>query len=203
MTPAGLVAHVVRRIEDAGRGERTRVVVDGAPPTGPGALADALVEPLRAGGHPVVRVHARDFLRPASLRLEHGHEDVLAFYDDWLDVDGLDREVLRPFGPGGAGAYLPTLRDPVTDRSTRAGRVQAGPGAVLVLDGTLLLGRGLEAELTVHLALRPDTLGRRTPDAERWTLPAHERYAREVGPQSVADVVVRVDDPRRPALVHR
>ncbi|MFD0783943.1 uridine kinase, partial [Micromonospora azadirachtae] len=34
-----------------------------------------------------------------------------------------------------------------------------------------------------------------------WTLPAFDRYATEVDPASFADVVVRVDDPRRPALV--
>jgi hypothetical protein len=32
-------------------------------------------------------------------------------------------------------------------------------------------------------------------------LPAHERYAQEVDPVGSADVVVRVDDPRHPAMV--
>ena len=35
----------------------------------------------------------------------------------------------------------------------------------------------------------------------RWTLPAYARYGDEVDPASFADVVVRVDDPRHPALV--
>jgi hypothetical protein len=53
----------------------------------------------------------------------------------------------------------------------------------------------------VHLELSTAALRRRTPDADRWTLPAYERYAAEVDPTTLADVVVRVDDPRRPALV--
>ncbi|RYV49355.1 uridine kinase [Pengzhenrongella frigida] len=182
-------------------GRRWRIVIDGAPPTRPGALADALVGPLRAAGRPVVRISAGDFLRPASLRWEHGREDPDAFYDDWLDLDALTREVLTPFGPGGTGRYLPSLRDPVRDRSTRAARLQAPAGAVLVLDGSLLLGRGLDLDRTAHLAVRPATLARRTLAHERWTLPAFARYAAEVDPERGADVVIRVDDPRHPALL--
>ena len=72
---------------------------------------------------------------------------------------------------------------------------------MLLLDGELLLGRGLPAELTVHLAMSPAALVRR--GVEEWELPAYERYAREVDPLHAADVGVRVDDPRHPALLAR
>ena len=174
-----------------------RVIVDGAPPTMPAALADALVEPLRALGRPVVRVHADDFLRPASVRFEHGRHDADAYLEDRLDVGALAREVLDPFGA--SGRYLPSLWDAVADRSTRAGIARAPERAVLVLDGSLLLGRWLDAELAVHLTVRPSTLARRTLEGERWVLPAFARYDEEMLPRQVADVVVHVDDPRRPA----
>ncbi|WP_205687477.1 uridine kinase [Cellulomonas endophytica] len=182
-------------------GAHLRVAVDGAPATGPGALADALVEPLRAAGRPVLRVRAGDFLRPASVRLEHGPHDPDALLDDHLDARALEREVLTPLGPGGTGRHLPSLWDAARDRATRAPYRDAPPGAVLLLDGTFLLGRWLELDLVVHLAVRPATLARRTPPEEAWTLPAHARYAQETDPEAVADLVVRVDDPRRPALV--
>ena len=182
-------------------GGRRVVLVDGAPPTRPGDLADALVGPLRAAGRAAVRVRAADFLRPASVRLEHGRYDPDAYLEDRLDVGALVREVLRPFAA--TGRYLPSLWDAVADRATRARPVQAPPGAVLVLDGDLLLGRGLPADLTVHLAVRPATLARRLPEEDRWVLPAFARYATEVGPEGVADVVARVDDPAHPALVER
>ena len=73
--------------------------------------------------------------------------------------------------------------------------------AVLLLDGWLLLGRGLPVELTVHLSLGQGALQRRTPTAERWTLPAFAAYAQHVRPEELADVVVRNDDPKRPALL--
>lgn len=176
-----------------------RVAVDGAPAAGTADLADALAEALPPLGHPVLRVRAEAFWRPASLRLEYGHEDVDAYYRLWLDTGALRREVLDPLGPGGDGRALPSLRDPATDRSTRAGYVTLPPGGVLVLDGGLLLGQGLPLDLTVHLRLSPAALERRTDPADRWTLPAYARYAREVLPEESADVLVRADDPRHPA----
>ncbi|MFG3226798.1 uridine kinase [Kitasatospora sp. NPDC048194] len=187
-----------------GAGERwLRVAVDGAAAARPEVLADALVEPLRLRGRPALRVSAADFLRPASIRLEYGHQDADAFHDLWLDDGALLREVLDPLEPGGSGRVLPSLRDPATDRSTRAPYTELPPGGVLVLDGALLLGRWLPLELTVHLALSPAALARRTPADQQWTLPAFARYDAETGPAEAADVTVRVDDPRHPALVER
>ncbi|MFS0704462.1 uridine kinase [Cellulomonas sp. 179-A 9B4 NHS] len=199
MTPSVLVDHLVDRVL-AGDG-RQRVLVDGAAPLGAADLADALVEPLRAAGRAVVRVHADDFLRPASLRYEHGREDPDAYLEDRLDAGALGREVLDPFAA--EGRYLPALWDADRDRATRAPYATAAGPAVLVLDGELLLGRWFDAELTVHLTARPATLARRLGHARAWQLPAFARYEDEVAPQDVADVVVRVDDPRHPALVVR
>ncbi|MFI5527319.1 uridine kinase [Kitasatospora sp. NPDC051853] len=182
-------------------GRRARVALDGADAARPGELADALVEPLRLRGRPVQRVSAADFLRAASIRLEYGHQDADAFHDLWLDEGTLLREVLDPLEPGGSGRVLPTFRDPATDRSTRAAYVTLPPDAVLLLDGPLLLGRWLPFDLTVHLALTPAALARRTAPEQRWTLPAFARYAEETDPASLADLTVRCDDPRHPALV--
>ncbi|MGV8965067.1 MAG: uridine kinase [Cellulomonas sp.] len=200
MSPVVLVQRLVALVASLEPGHRWRIVVDGAAPVHPDELADALVDPLRAAGRPVVRVRAEDFWQPAALRWEFGRENPDAFYD-WVDLAALSREVLAPFGPGGTGRYLPSLRDPVTDRSTRAEQVEAPDNAVLVLSGSLLLGRGLSVDRTVHLAVRPETLRRRTPAADQWRLPAFARYGDGVDPERTADVVVRVDDPHRPALV--
>ncbi|HEV7900126.1 MAG TPA: uridine kinase, partial [Planosporangium sp.] len=96
---------------------------------------------------------------------------------------------------------LPTLWDTTRDRATRAGYVTLPPRGVLLLSGALLLGTGLPLDLVVHLSMSPAALARRTAEADRWKLPAYGRYADEVAPARLADVVVRVDDPRHPALV--
>jgi hypothetical protein len=74
-------------------------------------------------------------------------------------------------------------------------------GGILLLDGALLLGRGLPFDLTVHLSLSAGALARRIGKDEAWTLPAYTRYQEQVQPLRNADVVVKVDDPRHPALV--
>lgn len=197
IAPQLLVEEIADRIAATSPESWLRVAVDGAPPARPGALADALTDPVRLRGRPVVRVSARDFLRPASLRLEHGRTDPDVFYDEWLDTAALVREVLGPLEPGGSGRVLPALWDSEADRAVRADYVTLPPGGVLVLDGALLLGRGLPFDLSVHLWLSRAALARKTAEEDRWTLPAYERYEQS----RAADLVVRADHPDRPALI--
>jgi hypothetical protein len=177
-----------------------RVAVDGADAVEPAAFADALVEPIRLLGRAVQRVRAEDHLRPASLRFEHGRTDPDSLYDDWLDVEGLRREVLDPLSPGGSGRIRPARWHAGRDRARRDPFVEVPMDAVLILSGSLLLGHGLPIDLSVHLYASGAALRRRTPADRAWTLPAYDRYAREVAPADWADVVVRVEDPHHPAL---
>ena len=199
ISPASLAEELTDRIDALTDRRRIAVAVDGAAgATETTELADALVDPLRLRGHATLRVSAHDFLRPASLRFEHGRTNPDARYIDWLDLGALRREVLDPLAEDGSGEVLPALWDAERDRATRAARVPLPPGGVVLIDGELLLGAGLAFDLAVHLWLSPAALRRRVPEA--WALPAYERYEAEVGPGTLADVVVRVDDPRHPAL---
>jgi hypothetical protein len=196
-----LVEELADRLASGNPQGRLRVAVDGAPAAGPGRLADALVGPLRVRGRPAVRVDTGDFLRPASVRLEFGRTNPDTFYAGWADEAALRREVLDPAGPGGSGRVITRLWNPRTDRATREPYSDLPGNAVVVVSGPLLLGAGLPFDVTVHLALSAAALDRRTDPDDRWTLPAYARYDAEVDPASFADVVVRVDDPRHPALV--
>jgi hypothetical protein len=182
---------------------RPRIGFDGAASARPGALADALIDPLRIRGRAALRVDLGDFLRPASVRLELGRTNPDSFYERWFDLAALSREVLRPLAAGGSGRIVTTFWNPRTDRSTRPSPVDVPEGGVLLLSGPLLIGAGLELDLIVHCAQSPAALARRTPAEEQWTLAAFDRYAEEVDPAELADVVVRVDDPDHPALVER
>lgn len=199
ITPELLVTELADRIEALGG--RPRVAIDGAPQAGTGELAEALVEPLRLRGREVVRVRAADYLRPASLRLERGRHDPDAYYERWFDLDGLRREVLHPLGEGGSGEVLPALWDPDADRSPRLDRVELSDRGLVLLDGPFLQGAGLPVELTVHLWLPGEALERRASDEDAWKTPAFQRYSEEVGPEHLADCLVRTDRPGRPAVV--
>lgn len=203
ISPALLVERLADLIAAHPRDTWVRVALDGAPAAQPGRLAQALIDPLRLRGRAALHASADDFLRPASLRLEFGRTDPDVYYDEWLDTKGLVRELLGPLERGGSGEVLPTLWDAGRDRASRAGYTTLPPGGVLLLDGALLLGRGLPFEFAVHLWLSPAALARRTAPDGAWTLPAFKRYEEQADPLGTADVVVRMDDPRHPALVER
>ncbi len=201
ITPDRLVATLADRIAALRPDGWVRVGIDGPASAEPGALADGLVDPLRVRGRSALRVDLADFLRPGSVRLELGRTNPDSFYERWFDLAALSREVLDPLRPGGPGRIVTTFWNPVTDRSTRPSTVEVPPGGVLLLSGPLLLGTGLDLDFTVHCAQSRAAMLRRTPEEDRWTLPAFDRYADEVMPEYLADVVIRVDDPTHPALV--
>ena len=180
-----------------------RVAIDAPPWSGLG-LSALLVEALTAWSRSAVVVRVADYLRPASLRLERGRDDPDTFYEDWIHVAALRREVLEPSGPGGSGRVLPSLWDAARDRASRADYVALPADAVVVVDGWFLLRGELPFDLTVHVHLSAAARARRVPvvDAAR-ELPAYDRYDAEAGPGEHADIVVRADDPQRPAVIDR
>lgn len=194
-TPAGVVDAIVSLI--LSRPGRLRVAIDGAPAADPVLLAEQVVLELAPRNALLVRAH--HFWRQASLRLEDGRHVADAWLHRWLDEAALRREVLDPCVEG--RPVLPALRDPVTDRSLRSSHVELPPDGVVIVAGSVLLGRGLPFDGAVHVHLTQAALARRTPEDQSWTLPALARYERERNPAALADLVVRWDDPLRPALV--
>lgn len=174
-----------------------RVAVDGPPCADPSGLADSLTDPLRALGRRVAHVRAASFWHDASLRFEHGREDADA-YLSWLDAAALRREVLEPAVD--RGSYLPSLRDPATNRSTRALPRDLDPDAVLLVSGSVLLGLGLPFDRTVHIAISPPARRRRTALDDAWMLPAFDAYDASARPASIANVTIKWDDRQHPAV---
>ena len=180
------------------------MAVDGAVPADTAALADLVAGELLAEGRPVLRVRAEDFLRPRSVRLEHGADDPDAGYERWVDHLALRREVLDPLGPDGDLRWLPSLWDPARDRATRAPRSLAAVGSTLVLDGPFLLRweTADAVDVGVHLVAGDAALARRLPPQDvRRVQGAWARYTEETWPRERADVVVRVEHPDRPAVL--
>ena len=181
-----------------------RLGIDGALVGDTGALAAAVGAAVAAAGRPVALVSREDFLRPRSVRLELGADDPDAGWERWYDDGALRREVLDSVGPGGAMAWLPAFWDEAADRSVRASRQVAAPGTVVVVYGPYLLRRELADafDLVLHLVTSPAALARRrSPGDLARGSGSWQRYVEESAPAEHAAYVVRLEDPRHPALV--
>lgn len=197
-----LLRQVAHAVLDRAGGRRVRVAIDGAVPLRPDLWAANLVTVLRDAGRYALHVSIRDFLQPASLRFEFGRTSPDAFYEGWRDEGALRREVLDPAAASdGSVRVLPVWWRTDIDRSARAEYVPVPVDGVVIVSGEFLLGSGLPFDYTVHLTASGAALARLTDDDQAWTLPAYERYDGEVAPATLADVVIRLEDPRRPALV--
>lgn len=188
-TPETLLADLLARVVPLA--PRARVLLDGV---GSRELADGLLPGLLAAGRPAVQVHADTFWRPAGERFTYGAEDAEHFRTGWLDAGALTREVLTS-----GERCLPALRDVASDRSARVAPVEVPEAGVVLVDGLFLVG--LPADLTIHVALSPGALARRGVPA--WQVEAFVAYDDEVRPGDNVAVLVRAEDPRRPAVRFR
>ncbi len=199
LTPHLLVDQLARWVADL-PGAHPVVGVDGAAELGSADLSDAVAERVRRLGRPVLRVSTPWWWRPASLRLELGRTDVDMLLYGWVDGAALRREVFDALTPGGSGAVIRRLRDPVTDRSVRERRAPVDDRAVVLVDGPFLLAADLPLDRVVHLKVSAAALGRALPPERGWWRGAFERYRREFRPETASDVVISYDHPGSPAV---
>jgi hypothetical protein len=196
LTPEALVSLVADRcLACVGR---TRVAVDGADAAAPADLARRIAAKLRSTGRPAEVVELKDFMLPASQRLELGREDPDSYRERWFDYPALAREVLAPLAARGPAQWLPRLRDPETDRSVRAQRQPAPDGLVLLVAGPMMLGRWLDFDLSVALQVDERVLREHTPAELAFTVDGVLEHERERGEEP--DVLVRYNHPERPAI---
>jgi uridine kinase len=197
-----------------------RIAVDGPPAAGKTTLADELGEALRAQGRYVVRAWIESFLHPRAQRYRRGELSAAGNYSDSFDLDALQRVLLDPLGPGGDRRFQRAVYDKETDTAVREPEVVAPADAVLIFEGVFLM----RPELIDHWDLRifvsvsfEEILARaRTRDAALYGdadaverrfrtryRPSQEFYFDMVGPTERADILVRNDEPERPAWLIR
>ncbi|MEU1204506.1 hypothetical protein [Nocardia sp. NPDC005825] len=172
------------------------VAVDGADAAEPLIVARGAADLLRGRGRPAEVVSLHDFVRPASVRLEYDRDSEFTYRTGWFDYAAVNREVLTSLRDN--GRYLPALWNEHTDRSARARIREAADGTVLFLAGPMLLGRGLDFDLTVALRMSEGALRRRTDPAQMFTVDGLLEFQRERA--ETPDLLVAWDHPDRPAL---
>lgn len=172
------------------------VALDGADCARPVELAELIGVAAQSRQRPSAVVSLHDYVRPASLRLEFGHEDPLSYRTMWFDYDALDREVVT--AARARRTWLPQLWDETADRSARSSRRPVHERAVIVVAGPMLLGRGLDFDVIVRLNMSEAALRRHTPSEHLWTVdPLLEHQG---GVTDRIDLDVRYDHPARPAV---
>ncbi|MBY8859482.1 hypothetical protein K7711_23645 [Nocardia sp. CA2R105] len=169
------------------------VAVDGADPADPLSFAEIVADRIRTRGRACATVSLHDYVRPASLRLEFGRDE-MSYRTAWFDYAGLNREVLQALRE--RGRWLPALWDESTDRSARATTISANPETILLVAGPMLLDRGLSFDLTVELRLSEGAL--RRAEAEPFIVAALLRHRRDAHEEP--DILVAWDHRDRPAL---
>lgn len=191
VTVAALVEVVLHRVL-ALRGHAV-VAVDGADAADPLCFAETVAEGIRTRGRAGATVSLHDYVRPASLRLEFGRDEI-SYRTAWFDYAGLNREVLQALREH--GRWLPALWNERTDRSARATTISAAPETIVLVAGPMLLGRGLRFDLSVELRLSEGALLR--AEAEPFIVAALLRHRRETAQEP--DILVAWDHRDRPAL---
>jgi uridine kinase len=197
-----------------------RVAVDGPPAAGKTTLADELGDALRAQGRDVIRASIESFLFPRAQRYRRGELCAEANYHDNFDYDALRRVLLDPLGPGGDRGFRRVVYDNQTDCAVSAPVTVAPVDAVLIFEGVFLMRPELvdrwDLRIFVSAAFEEIVARARSRDAARYGspddverrfrrryLPSQQFYFDTVRPTDHADIVIRNDDPQRPAWTIR
>jgi uridine kinase len=193
-----------------------RVAVDGPPAAGKTTLADELGDALRAQGRYVIRASIESFLFPRAQRYRRGELSAEANYHDTFDYGALHRVLLDPLGPGGDRGFQRAVYDNQTDLAVTEPITVAPVDAVLTFEGVFLMRPELIdqwdlrifvsatfEEIVARARTRDAVLYGTPDDVERRFrsryLPSQQFYLDTVRPTDRADIVIRNDEPRRPA----
>jgi uridine kinase len=127
------VSRAERAVAGLTRDRRQLVAVDGVDGAGKSTFANALAQAVQ---RPTVRASVDDFHNPQAVRYRRGRESPEGFYRDSFDLEVLVERLLAPFAAG--ERFRRRAFDHRADHAVAAPLQEAGPDAVLVLDGLFL-----------------------------------------------------------------
>jgi uridine kinase len=216
-----LIATVADTVAALGPGA-LRVAVDGLTGVGKTSFGHELAAALRAAGRATMRASMDDFKYPWRHACEHGYDRVSAegYYRNAYDFRSARDLLLAPAGPSGSGEVVLCGHDPLTGADHRDKKISAPAGAILIVDSVFAFRPEYSDcwEYRIWLDVDPETALRRgivwdsaAEGAEEAARLHRDRYhaaemiyLAEVGPRSLADVIIENRDFKRPRiLTHR
>lgn len=208
MTPArrAVLAQVAQAILAQSAAGILRVAVDGVDGAGKTTFADELRDALIPSGRLLIRATVDGFHHPKSVRYRRGRHSPEGFYRDSYDYAMLARVLLRPLSPGGSGRFRRAVFDVDADVVVNAPEEQAGPGAILLLDGIFLHRPELRRYWDFSVFLRVDWArnhrlrGRPVSGQARYS-EGQALYFKECRPWDQANLIIDNHDLAAPFIV--
>lgn len=216
-----LIAAVAERIHQLSPG-RLRVAVDGFTAAGKTSFGHELAGALRGHGRTTLRASLDDFKNQWREARELGYDRITGdgYYRNAYDFDSARTLLLAPAGADGSGTVVLCAHDPLTGEDQRAVTVNAPADAVLVVDSVFAfrpeyddfwdfrIWLDVDPDVSLARGIERDTIAEGGVDAatrlhrDRYHA-AEAIYLVEVGPQSLADVVIDNRDFARPGVTWR
>jgi uridine kinase len=215
---AALIADVAARVADLGPG-RLRVAVDGLTCAGKTSFGHELAAALRDLGRPTARASMDDFKNPWREARELGYDRVSGegYYRNAYDFRSARDLLLAPAAPGGSGDLVLCGHDPLTGEDHRDKTIAAPADAVLIVDSVFAFrpeyndfwDYRIWLEVDFGLALRRGIARDAAREGARQAREAHRDryhaaemiYLAEVGPKSLADLIIDNSDFARPVIL--
>jgi uridine kinase len=214
---SGLISDVAGRIARLGPG-RLRVAVDGFTAAGKTSFGHELATAIRRLGRPTLRASFDDFKNPWREARELGYDRASGqgYYRNAYDFRAATELLLGPAGPAGSGQVVLCAHDPLTGEDHRDKVVWAPADAVLVVDSVFAfrpeyndywdfrIWLDVDAEVALERGIARDVdmeglAGATRAHRDRYHA-AELIYLAEVGPVSLADVVIDNRDFANPRI---
>ena len=215
MDPLELAKELATELEALDRRRPATVAVDGPDGSGTSTVADQLAAVIRSRGRAVVRLHSDEFLRPRRTRDRRGNNSPEGFLEDTVDIAAIRQLVLEPLARGDQ-RIVPRIHDPGPDAPVNPHFEEVPDDAVVIMDGQLLLRKGLREDWSLRVVLTIDEDERRRragprPPGDRTAaagsdihlgrVRGFDLYLERDDPVSAADIVIDTTNPDRPVPI--
>jgi len=215
---SALIGDVAARVAGLAPG-RLRVAVDGLSCAGKTSFGHELAAALRDLGRPTVRASMDDFKNPWREARELGYDRLSGegYYRNAYDFRSARDLLLAPAAPDGSGVLVLCAHDPLTGEDHRGTTITAPADGVLIVDSMFAfrpeyngfwdyrIWLEVDAGLALRRGVARDTAMEGAREAERVHRDRYHAaemiYISEVGPKSLADLIIDNSDFACPVIL--